>query len=444
MLIIRTRPHAQPEKAYALRILLDTVLGLDIRVEWADHLPAAGYELQWSGAASSIWIEDHFFDQIPDGAYLHTAYIPTNVQTVPSPFDGSALTLLWGGDGGSVITQNAANQQITIHTDVVAAAFFMVTRWEEYVVPDRDVYGRFEARSSIALQRSYLHRAVVHEWAELVWQGLLRTGVPAAARRPRAYKTILSCDVDHPRLWWQPHERVRTVAGAWTRGGVAAAWYWLKGPVWRSGDPFDTFDAMMERWEGIQFNFLGDRQRTYDCWYDLKHPSVRDLMRRIAAYSGGHRIGFHPSREAHADPVLFARELASLRAVSPLEVRTGRQHYLLMAAPYTWRLWAAAGMDADSTMGYSDHEGFRAGICVSYPVFDVERRVELGLLEEPLIAMDVTLAQYQHYTPDVALAQVQRLQAEVKRWSGEFRVLWHNSSWHTPEWEPYVKILEIL
>jgi hypothetical protein len=445
-LIVRTDAHAQPEKAYALRLLLTEVLGLACRIEWTTEAEA-GYTITWADSLAQLYIEDHFFARWPDGGYLRPEALPTEVATVASPFDSTPLTVFFA-DVACFSSVEMSHWELRspdrglLRMDVVAAAFLMATRWEEQVVPDRDRWGRFPAAASLAERYGFLDRPVVHEWAELIWQALLRLGYPPQVRPRRVAKTILSCDIDHPRLWWHSWERLRTVAGELTRpDGLRGVRYWLSGPIWRKRDPFDTIDAIMELGQGQHFNVLGKRPTHYDCWYDLEHPAVQQLLKRIAAHAGGHTIGFHPSREAHTDSAQFASELASLRACSPMPVTTGRYHYLMFEAPHTWRTWAKHDLKEDSTLGYSEREGFRAGLCVPYQVFDTEARQPLPVREQPLVAMDVTLAQYRQYTPDMALERLRILKAHTVRWGGDFTLLWHNSSLHTPQWQGYIPVL---
>lgn len=99
-------------------------------------------------------------------------------------------------------------------------------------------------------------------------------------------------------------------------------------------------------------------------------------------------------------------------------------------------------MKMDSTLGYSDCEGFRCGICVPYPVFNTLTRQPLRLLERPLVAMDVTLAAYRRYTPTEASAALRALKQQIWKHGGEFTLLWHNSSFNTPEWEGWKSVYE--
>jgi hypothetical protein len=149
----------------------------------------------------------------------------------------------------------------------------------------------------------------------------------------------------------------------------------------------------------------------------------------------GHTIGFHPSYEAFEDREAFKRELASLQDISPVEIVAGRQHYLRFSVPETWKMWEGSGLKEDSTLGYPEQVGFRAGICHDYPVFDLETRKMLRLREKPLIAMDVTLAQYQQLTPQQALESLLQLRKTVEKHQGDYTLLWHNSSWNSPFWE---------
>jgi hypothetical protein len=66
----------------------------------------------------------------------------------------------------------------------------------------------------------------------------------------------------------------------------------------------------------------------------------------------------------------------------------------------------------------------------------------LNLREQPLILMDVTLAQYQSLTPDQGLEKIANYHSVVKSYHGTLTLLWHNSSWNTPAWEPWKYVLK--
>ncbi|MCC6459319.1 MAG: polysaccharide deacetylase family protein [Saprospiraceae bacterium] len=426
-------PHSfVPEKTYAASVLLGELLGIPFTLlaTQKDHQ----YCLELPNGAQ-LNLEDHFFGAQHDETYLHSSNIPEQPIVLPHPFEpGENLIGLYGRP---LFKQEG--QTITCGLDLLASTFFMLTRWEEQVVPDRDQFGRFPAAAALAVRAGFLDRPLVNEYAAFLWQILLRLGWNQPLPE-RQFCLHLSHDVDHPRLWWSASERLRTLGGSlFQRKNRQEAAYWWKNHLFRAQDPFDVFDDWMHLAEtkGLQahFNFLGERLRRQDCYYPLAHPFVRDLLRKID--ERGHVIGFHPSREAFQDATRFAKELDSLRRATPQPVRTGRQHYLCFEAPETWRRWEEAGMAWDSTLGYPEAEGFRCGICCDFPVFDVAQRKTLTLREKPLLAMDVTLAQYRGYTPAEASEKLQHLRRQVQKHRGEFVLLWHNSSWNTYFWAPW-------
>jgi hypothetical protein len=61
-------------------------------------------------------------------------------------------------------------------------------------------------------------------------------------------------------------------------------------------------------------------------------------------------------------------------------------------------------------------------------VFDLTADAPLGLRERPFQVMDVTLFGYQGLGPEEAMAAVQRIAAECRRYRGSLGLLWHNDS----------------
>ncbi|MBK6931241.1 MAG: polysaccharide deacetylase family protein [Saprospirales bacterium] len=435
MLHIGIPPGFEAEKVYALSVLLDDLLGIPF--EWTVDAEKPHYRLHLPNGTMLI-LEDHFFEKHTDGNYLALAAVPAAALTLPHPFDANEV--IFGIFGRSHFSLE--NQLTVCGIDLVASAFFMLSRWEEYVRPERDDYGRFPAASALAVRDGFIDRPVVNEYAALLLQLFHRLGW-YPQKKPALLRLHLSHDVDHPLLWWSVADRLRTLAGSiFQRKNLREAAWWLSERIPLQQDPYDIFEAWMDFSEknGLvsHFNFLGERQPGADAYYPLQHPFVKRLLQRIAAR--GHGIGFHPSLEAFAQAETFRRELESLRRAAPGPVTSGRQHYLCFSPPHTWQLWADAGLAWDSTLGYPEAEGFRCGICQEFPVFNFLTRQVLPLREKPLIAMDVTLANYRRYTPEQAYDRLQALRRNVEIHGGEFALLWHNSSWNTYFWAPWQRV----
>ena len=429
MLTIETNADFAAEKEYCFHVLFREMLGTEYRVVWTSE---KHYRIALPDGAAIV-VEDHFFGKIIQDNYLNVSHLPVECRILN--FERQGFPVLYGRP---VVREMPEGNKTVWHcgADLFAATFFMLTRWEEYVLPAQDAHGRFPASASAAVRFGLIDRPVVNEWADLLYLLLQKSGWKHA-RPERAYRLSISCDVDHPRLWWKGADRVKTLAGSLlARANPKEFKYWLRNYAFGAQDPYDVFDEWLRIFREhdlqVHFNFLGDRKRSSDCYYPVRHPFVRQTIEKLA--SQGHGIGFHPSYEAFNSAELYRHELDSVRAISPVPVKTGRQHYLRFEAPFTWRVWASAGMDWDSTLGYSEREGFRCGICHDFPVFDFLERKMLRLREKPLIAMDVTLAQYRSMEPEAALERLLELREQVARHRGEFVLLWHNSSWNTYFW----------
>ncbi|MBK6994388.1 MAG: hypothetical protein IPH31_05490 [Lewinellaceae bacterium] len=98
-------------------------------------------------------------------------------------------------------------------SDFFFIAFFLLTRLEETWSSERDAHGRFPAVQSLAWKQGFLHRPVVNEWADWLWEALVRLGW-RGERKQRPFQISISCDVDHPRLWWSNADWAKTIAGA--------------------------------------------------------------------------------------------------------------------------------------------------------------------------------------------------------------------------------------
>ncbi len=430
---IHTSAHFQPEKESCVHVLFRELLGLEYRVVFSEE---KNYRLKLPNGAEVV-VEDHFFSNQKEGDYLQPENVSADAPTFPSSFGGDPVTAIFGRNH-FVFSEKETHCGL----DLFASTFFMLTRWEEFALKNRDQHRRFPAAASLAFKAEFLDRPVVNEYAELLWQMFARLGWEPP-RPKRQFKLTVTCDVDHPRLWWSASDRVKTLAGSiFKRGDLGEAGFWLKNHFFQKKDPYDVFDEWLVLLEknGLagHFNFLGKRPPSRDCWYRLEHPFVKNLIEKIA--TRGHVVGFHPSYEAAENQEVFQQELASLRALSPAPVTTGRQHYLRFSAPETWQMWEDAGMDWDSTLGYPEAEGFRCGICQDFPVFNFLTRKMLNVREKPLTAMDVTLAFYRKYSPETALEKLQNLRKQVERHGGEFVLLWHNSSWNSYFWADWREV----
>lgn len=422
-----------PERRYAISALFTEVLGLAVEISVDD---VVDYEIDL-GNRNHITVRDHFFGQHPESlSYLQETAIPTSVATQEYPHAPEAtLPIIFGTSEYS-----ESPEQVTCGVDLFASAFFMLTRWEEHVIKERDEHGRIPAIRQLAVLEGFSLRPAVNEFAETLW-GLMQAVGYSPPRGSRSFRVVPTHDID--RLY-----SGNTLANVWkallnlnVKRAVATAYY----KIWRV-DPFQTIRHIMQLSEdrGLQsrFYFIPGGSTDKEGYYDIGTPKVEQLLGEIL--NRGHVVGFHPSYETHLDEPCWLAEKNRLDGFLPTPCAEGRQHYLRFENPETWRMWDRNAIRVDSTMGYADRIGFRCGTGDTFPVFDILKRETMALREQPLIVMDSALMKIPHKGDRrAALEQVTKVSS---RYSMPLTVLFHNHTLDPTAWnrhsETYVALLD--
>jgi hypothetical protein len=199
-------------------------------------------------------------------------------------------------------------------------------------------------------------------------------------------------------------------------------------------------ETSMHRGLDSAFYWKASKQTRYDSGYDLREKKIRRTISWLTEH--GVESGIHPGYDTYQSRSALQTEVLRIREVLPNQAIGGRQHYLRWS-PATWLDWEACGLSYDSTVGFADALGFRAGTCVPYkPWLFSENRVA-ALLEIPLIAMDCTPIMYMGLTLEQSLSAIQECIAACSLVGGVFTLLWHNMTLIEPDYgDLYERILE--
>jgi hypothetical protein len=326
--------------------------------------------------------------------------------------------------------------------DIFGSAFFMLTRYEEMVIPERDNLDRFPAAAALAVQERFLDRPIVNDYIDILWWALKRCW-PALRRKPRDHRVFLSHDIDEVSTLGRSAPSIALSIGAdlikrrepLLAARKARAWIETKvRGTMIDRDPYNTFDFIMRTSEALglnsAFNVTPGHSHHFDPPYRIEQEWILRLLRQIA--SRGHEVGYQASYNTHRDSERTCMESELLRRILSSngidsDLRGGRQHFLRWANPVTWQNWEDAGLEYDTTLTHAEQAGFRCGCCYEYPVWNLERRQRLRLRERPLVAMESSLLSYQKLRLDRAEQALLDLSATCRRYDGDFTLLWHNA-----------------
>jgi peptidoglycan/xylan/chitin deacetylase (PgdA/CDA1 family) len=316
--------------------------------------------------------------------------------------------------------------------DELAAGFFHLARVEERGA-ERDRHGRFLAASSCLDPLDTPLERLRREF-----------GAEPPRYRDARFAVALTHDVDVP---WR-----------WTRIGVLGAAARLKGhalagrvgpalheasglarvPVHklRGTDPnwrFAEIAAEEQEHDARSTFFLlaGHGHRA-----DGAAPEAYDRLRQRLVETlteAGAEVGLHGSYLAADELDRLARERVLLAQLDgPLLGH--RYHYLRVDPHRNLAPLAGLGFRYDTSLGFPDALGFRAGIAHPFRPWDFSRDQAADLVEVPLAVMDATLAEERYANLSAADAKPRVL--ELLDWAAEnggaFSILWHPERFDSP------------
>ncbi len=450
----------QKGRDYIQRLLLEDYLGIDIKEFTISHNKNATVILR---KQKKLHLSDFFFS-LKKSSYLNTSSLPNqplqklslSKNDVFSSLDSLSYPIIYGTSDIKI-----GDKEIRLGLDIFGSCFFMLTRYEELVKEDRDQHGRFPASASLAYQEGFLERPIVDEYVEVLWC-CMQYLWPDLKRKERTFKRDVSCDVDWPySTTFRSMQGIakRSIGNLVKRKSISQfrndLSRYLK--VQSQGIRYDEFyqfpfimDELEHRNSRGTFYFIADNPAgLVDGIYRLDEPEIQELIAEIV--ERGHKIGLHPSYTTYQNVDQLALEKSKLEEQLSIlgvgeEVTMTRQHFLRFDASQTFRLLDESGFQYDSSMGYPDHIGFRAGTCQPYRMFDLVAEQPIDLIQVPLLVMEVSMLSsgYMGLSHDEALSRVAHIVEHCKRHQGIFTFLWHNNQFNMEEdFTLYSSILDL-
>jgi peptidoglycan/xylan/chitin deacetylase (PgdA/CDA1 family) len=309
-------------------------------------------------------------------------------------------------------------QGLEVPEEELEDAFFHLARMEERDGA-RDRHGRFSAAaSSLDPLDPPLERLRT------------RLGIEPPRWRGARFAVALTHDVDTPWRWTRAG--IRLAAGRLRRGDLGQLGGLARVPLHRlrGTDPNWSFERMLEleAEHGARSTFFVMADHAHPA--DGASPGTYERLRARLVETimeGGGEIGLHGSYTSADDAARLAAERAELEVLAGA-LAGHRYHYLRVDPHANLAAVAQAGFRYDSTLGFPDALGFRAGIAQPFRPWGTR------LVEIPLAAMDATLAEERYLGLSAAAAE--RRLTGLLDWAAEhgggFAILWHNDRFDPP------------
>jgi hypothetical protein len=295
--------------------------------------------------------------------------------------------------------------------ELPAALARRLLRDEERERPARDQWGNWEFGLCEAFVDGTLWEPEVDQW--------LATQDSGAPRWPGGapFAVCLTHDVDIVAAGYSARQALRLVRARATASpgqrdvlgravraaGASSALLWQRGGRAPDAGPVLQRCTTVERDAGVRGSYFvpvhaGHATNPYDvCVYALddrctwggRETTVAAVLRELVAE--GFDIGLHGSYASATDGERLRDECERLADALGTDVTTSRQHWLHWEITGTPARQEAAGLRADSTLGFNRNVGFRAGTSLPFRWWDAEAGRPLDLIQLPLVVQEAAL-----------------------------------------------------
>ncbi|RYF91937.1 MAG: hypothetical protein EOO03_00090 [Chitinophagaceae bacterium] len=307
--------------------------------------------------------------------------------------------------------------------DILAASFYLLSRYEEYLPHEKDEYGRFAHHNSLAFKEGFLKQPLADHWLE-AFAHQIKTAYPHIRLRQKKFTYLPTYDIDI--AWSYKSKGLLRNVGGFVKSPSLQRIAVLAG---LQQDPFDCYDFLHELHskEGLSplyFFLVATGSSEYD--KNISPFNMR-MWRLIKAHAKRYQVGLHPSWRSFEKPALIAKEKKNIETAGNTTVTKCRQHYIKMELPATYEHLLDAGITADYSMGYGSINGFRASIACSFLWYNLSTEIITPLRIHPFCFMDANSFFEQKQDASTSLQELLHYYDECKQVRGEMISIFHNN-----------------
>ena len=325
------------------------------------------------------------------------------------------------------------------HFDIFAASFYLLSRYEEYLPHEKDMYGRYAHENSLAFKENFLNLPLINFW------------VKDFAEKLKAKHSMFN--IQYSMFNFQPTYDIDIAYSYKYKGLLRNTGGFLKSPSLERikvlagavKDPFDCYSWLSKLHEQynlqpVYFFLVAEKNGKYDKNI-LPH---KDAMWKLIKYHAKKfSIGLHPSWQSGDNKTLLQNEKEQLEAMGDSSVVRTRQHYIRFTLPQGYQQLNAAGFIDDYSMGYGSINGFRASVASSFYWYDLEKEVQTSLRIHPFCFMDANSYYEQKQNAEQTFDELHHYLTCCKAVNGTLITIWHNNFLGTAkEFEGWREIYE--
>ncbi len=281
----------------------------------------------------------------------------------------------------------AVSENSSIPFDIFAAAFYLLSRYEEYLPHVKDQEGRFPASESLAFQEGFLDKPVIDIWA-YKFREVLQQKFPDHEFPKRRYSTENVIAVTEAYCY-KKKGIVRSLLGFTEDLFQLKPKYLMhriQVLVKLKRDPYDVYDRIIRIFKKyrvpMKFMFQVSDFSTHDRNISHNRLEFQSLMKSVADYA---EVGLQPGYYANQEFRALKEEKTRLESILKRPVVSALNNKYNLLLPDTYNNMVELEFKNDYSMGYPEEMGFRAGTCTPFLFYDINFEITTPLLVHPYV-----------------------------------------------------------
>jgi len=312
-----------------------------------------------------------------------------------------------------------------ISFDIFAACFYLLSRYEEYLPHQKDMYSRYAHQNSLAFKEGFLNEPIINKWLE-DFKNILKNTFPTINYKLLNFKFLPTYDIDIG--WSYKNKGLIRNLGGFIR---SPAFERIKVLTGSEKDPYDSYGFLNNihqhyKLDPLYFFLVAAAGSRYDKNISSGSKAMQVLINEHALK---YKVGLHPSWKSNENISILKEEKKYLEtyAEKNIPVIHSRQHYIKFDLPQTFECLIEAGIQNDYSMGYGSINGFRASVASAFYWYNLKTEKKTGLCIHPFCFMDANSYYEQHLNSAEAFNELVHYYNQCKNVNGQMITIFHNN-----------------
>ncbi|PVW13341.1 polysaccharide deacetylase family protein [Marixanthomonas spongiae] len=310
--------------------------------------------------------------------------------------------------------------------DIFSAAFYLMSRYEEYLPHVKDERGRYPVSESLGYKEKFLQQPVIDIWAYKFKKVLLehfphlrfasktmdihpviKSVEPYAFEQKGFFRSLIGYLSDLLRFrLLQVTRRTQVLLGI--RRDPNNTFKWLINKAKRSKKPMTFF-------------FLLGEAATFKESINTHRQKFKLLIKYVNDYK---EVGLLFSMGSLGAYAMLKKEKEQLEEITNRTLLSSMGSHYLVNLPDFYRNLVELEIKKDFTMVYKDLIGFRAGTCTPFLFYDLDYEIKTPLIVHPLAGTTLGFADKSDMEINKTL---EAMLTSVKKVNGTFSLVFSNT-----------------